>query len=174
MLIENVKAEWIKITPETAEDGRYSLDIRPTAEQAVEIIETLQSAWEAERGQHKQPSWLGGYKEIKGENPRFTLKKKQYKEEDGAKILNTLKVFDRKKQLLDKVPTIANGAIINITAYPVLTEYKKKEGISLFIGAIQLIEWQEYSTDDALFKNLDEEENGPAKREKASTDEIPW
>lgn len=158
IVIKNVKTEWAKIA-KPDESGNYVVNMICSPDQASELEAFMMSVWEEEMGGVKKPAWLGGKKELDEGWIRYVTKRvSKYKNKDGEEVAMKLVVLDRMAKEYDVVPSVANGAIMNISLNAVVTEYKKEKGISLYINSIQLVEFEPYGN-DSDFEPLDKDES---------------
>ncbi|EGV1471110.1 hypothetical protein JF110_001849 [Campylobacter jejuni] len=173
MLLKNVKASWLFIkNPD--DNGNYRVTFEVSKEQDAEILDILDDTVKQRGvGSIKDCDWQGS-RSVNDETKAITYTAKcseTFKSKKGEEISRDLPVYDIKAIKLDKekIPNVANGAIINIVVEPYYAEYKKKKGAMIGLRSIQLLQYTEYKGENP-FEDESGEDN-PFKPSNTSNDD---
>lgn len=141
MVIKNVLTQYAFIS-KTDDNGNYRIQFKIQDESGKEKLEAAMDALAKEKN-CKDPDWWGSYN---SETDFYGAKcSSEFKNKKGESVENKLRVYNKHAQLLEEVPSVANGAIMNIEVEPYYCEYRKKKGIMLGLRSVQLLEYEIYS-----------------------------
>lgn len=173
MLLKNVKASWLFIK-NSDDNGNYRVTFEVNEKQDAEILKILDDVVKQKGvGSIQECDWQGSrLVDNSTKVVTYTAKcSETFKSKKGEEISRSLPVYDIKAIKLDKdkIPYVANGAIINITVEPYFAEYKKKKGAMLGLRSIQLLQYTEYEGNNP-FEDESGEDN-PFKPSNTSNDD---
>lgn len=140
MVIKNVLTQYAFIS-KPDDNGNFRINFKPQEEETKKVIEDALKSL-ADSKNCKDPDWWGSYNPetgYYGAKCSHTFKNRQ-----GEEISNKLRVYNRNAQLLEEVPSVKNGAIMNIEVEPYYCEYKKKNGVMFGLRSVQLLDYEEY------------------------------
>lgn len=145
MLIKNVKAEWLFLN-RTDDNGKYRVTFYPNAEQNAEIKKALAQCAKENGVNIKDCQWKGGYKETEN-GVTYTAKKAALiTNKKGEEVETTPNVYNIHAQKLkpEEVPSVANGATINIDLNTYFVKSKMGKGAMLGLNGVQLLAYEVY------------------------------
>lgn len=145
MILKNVKASWLYIN-RVDDNGNYRVSFEVSKEQDAEIKALLEKVAVDNGVKLSDCDWCGSRKEEAGvitygakASQVITTKKGETKEIE-------LPVYNIKAQRYTKeeVPSVKNGATINISVEPYFAKHKQKKGVMLGLKSLQLVSFELY------------------------------
>ena len=166
MIIRNVVANWLFIN-KPDENGKYRLQFIVDEKQKSELeTKMIEVAHNNGVKDVSKLNWWGSYKEDDEGNDTFGCKaNSNFVSKKGENIEFILPVYDKRAQKMDEVPSIANGATINVEVNPYYVEYKGKKGVMLGLRSVQLLKYEEYSRENPYSNECEDEDDTPWKNE---------
>lgn len=146
MLVKNVKANWLFID-RVDDNGKYRVTFYPSEEQDKQIRKMLAECAKQNGVDIKDCAWKGGYKLDDEGKVTYTAKAAAvYTNKKGIEVERKLSVFNIHAQKFtdDEVPSVANGAIVNLDLNPYFVKSKMGKGAMLGLNAVQLIDYEIY------------------------------
>lgn len=140
MIVKQVRADFCFLgRPD--DNNNYRLKFYPKNIQALH--DEMEQIAKQNGTTRKECDWWGSFKE---EDNSFAAKASaEFTNRKGETIQNKIPVYDIHARKLEEVPSIANGAILNIEIEPYFCKYKNKKGVMLGLRSVQLIEYKVYA-----------------------------
>lgn len=172
MVLKNVKCDWIYIqSPD--ENGNYRIAFEVDEAQKAEIDRELEAVAKENGTTLDKCDWKGSYKLTEQGKHTYGAKSKALiTTKTGEQKQIQVPVFNIHAQRIasEDVPSIANGAIMNLCLKPYFAKYKSKKGVQLGLQSVQLIKYEIYG---GLNPFSDESSDAPFDSAAGATDDAP-
>lgn len=168
MLLKNVTIDWAFIS-QPDENGKYRITIRSDERVYKEIMSIVEAYAKEEKIDLSKCKYIASYKEDPQGNTFGAKANSTYTNKKGETKEFKLPVYDIKGRLIDDVPFVANGALVNCVIEPYKYTYQKTQGIMLGLRSVQLLNYTEYENANPY---QDESGDNPYSSE-STTDQKP-
>lgn len=141
--------QWVSIdTPRTNpfnNNEEYQASVICSAEEAQDTINQLKQIFKDEHPSKKPQSM--GYKTLDDGRVEFRFKTKAQLSNGSQKVV---KCVDAYKKPFPHKANIGNGSTGRISGAAGVYSQGANSGVSLYLNAVQVLEWQEYEADDGF------------------------